>query len=131
MTPKPPVKEIKNLLVNQRQIVFQGSQRPPTRACICPHPLLLPAVSRKVVHGDFHTLPLFELAQGVCQQVEVKGVRVVEVVIVSGSPELLFGRQDLMMATGKSYLMERNGFSYLSLIQILMGFCLGRVHPIK
>lgn len=52
-------------------------------------------MSRKVIHRDFHTLSLFEFAQGVCQQVEVKGVGVVKVVVVAGSPDLLFSRKDL------------------------------------
>lgn len=90
MTPKPPVKEIKNLFVNQREIMLHNSQRALPGVCICPHPLLLSAMSRKVVHRDFHTLPLFEFAQGVCQQVEVKGVGVVKIAVVVGSPDLLF-----------------------------------------
>lgn len=54
-------------------------------------------MSREVVHGNLHTLPLLELAQGVRQQVEVKGVRMVKVVVIAGSSDLLFGRQDLKM----------------------------------
>lgn len=101
MTPKPPVKEIKKLFVNQRgKIIFHNSQRALTRVCICPHPLLLSAVSRKVVHRDFHTLPLFEFAQGVRQQVEVKGVWVVKVVVVAGCQVLLFSRKDLRTRQG-------------------------------
>lgn len=97
------MKEIKNLSVNQRGDRIPEFKDHRTHACICPHPLLLPAVSREVVHGNFHTLPLFELAQGVRQQVEVKGVRVVKVVVVAGSSDLLFSRQDLKMAMGNSF----------------------------
>lgn len=62
-------------------------------------------MGREVVHGDFHTLALFELAQGVRQQVEVKGVGVVKVVVVSGSLDLLFSRKDLgITAGGPSFL---------------------------
>lgn len=61
------------------------------------HPVLLPPVRREVVHGDFDALALLELAQGVGQQVEVEGVRVVKVVVVAGSANLLLRRQNLRM----------------------------------
>lgn len=67
--------------------------------CIHPYPLLLSPVSGKVIHRDFHALALFELAQGVCQQIKVKGIGVVEVVVVTGSQSLLFWGQDLRIAT--------------------------------
>ncbi len=67
--------------------------------CVLPHPLLLSAMSCEVIHRDFHALALFELAQGVCQQIKVKGVRVVEVIVVTGSQSLLFCGEDLRIAT--------------------------------
>lgn len=59
------------------------------------HPLLLSPMSRKVIHRDFHTLALFELAQGVCQQIKVKGVGVIKVIVVTAGPRLLLWGQDL------------------------------------
>lgn len=63
--------------------------------CIHPYPLFLSPMSCEVIHRDFHTLALFEFAQGVCQQIKVKGVRVVKVVVITGSQGLLFWGQDL------------------------------------
>jgi len=59
------------------------------------HPLFLPAVGREVVHGDLHALAQLEFAQRVIQQVEVEGVGVVKVVVVTGGLDLLFWGQDL------------------------------------
>lgn len=56
-------------------------------------------MSCKVIHRNFHTLPLFEFAQGVRQQIKVKGIRVVEVIVITGSQSLLVLRQDLRIAT--------------------------------
>lgn len=67
--------------------------------CVHPYPLLLSPVSCEIVHRDFHALALFEFAQGVCQQIKVKGVGVVEVVVVTGGQSLLFWGQDLRDAT--------------------------------
>lgn len=53
--------------------------------CIDPYPLLLSPMSCKVIHRDFHTLALFEFSQGVCQQIKVKGIRVIKVIVVTGS----------------------------------------------
>lgn len=62
---------------------------------IHPYPLLLPPMSCEVIHRDFHTLALFEFAHSVCQQIKVKGIRVVKVVVVTSSQCLLFRGQDL------------------------------------
>ena len=67
--------------------------------CVHPYPLLLSPMSCKVVHRDFHALALFELAQSVCQQIKVKGIWVVKVIVVTGSQSLLFWGQDLRNAT--------------------------------
>lgn len=68
-----------------------------TVMCVCmhPHPLLLSAMSCKIIYGDFHTLALFEFTQDACQQIKVKGIRVVKVIVVTGSQSLLFCGQDL------------------------------------
>lgn len=59
------------------------------------YPLFLSTVSCKVIHRDFHALALFEFANGVRQQVKVKGIRVVKIVIIAGSQSLLLRGQDL------------------------------------
>lgn len=66
--------------------------------CIHPYPVLLSPVSCKVIHRDFHALALFEFAQGVCQQIKVKGIWVVKVIVVTGSHRLLLWGQDLRIA---------------------------------
>lgn len=66
---------------------------------IHPYPLLLSSMSCKVIHRDFHALALLEFAQGVCQQIKVKGIRVVKVIVVTGSQSLLVWGQDLRIAT--------------------------------
>lgn len=78
--------------------------------CVCthPHPVLLSPVCCEVIHGDFHALALFELPHGVSQQIEVKGVRVVKVVVVTGGPSLLLWRQDLRTAKMWSAISTAN-----------------------
>lgn len=63
--------------------------------CVHPYPLLLSPMSCKVIYWDFYTLALFEFMQGVCQQIKVKCIRVVKVIVVTGSQSLLFWGQDL------------------------------------
>lgn len=60
-----------------------------------PYPLLLSPVCCKVINRDFHTLALLEFAQYVCQQIKVKGIGVVKVVVVAGGQNLLFCCEDL------------------------------------
>lgn len=60
-----------------------------------PHPFFLSSVFGEVIHRDLHALPLFEFAERVGQQTEIKGIWMVKVVIVFGGLQLLFGRQDL------------------------------------
>lgn len=82
---------------------------PPLHVWTCavlPYPILLSAVSREVVHGDLHTLALLQFAQRVRQQVKVEGVRVVEVVVVTGGPSLLLRGEDLHTGRGQSLYTE-------------------------
>jgi len=74
-------------------------------------------VGGEVVHGDLHALALLEFAQRVGQQVEVEGVRVVEVVVVAGGQSLLIRGQHLqgsartlsfMLLTGLSHNIKNN-----------------------
>lgn len=88
------------------EIIFSNSDRlliNLQRALPCvyihPHPVLLSPMSRKVIHWDFHTLALLELAQDVCQQIKVKGIGVVKVIVITGGQTLLFCRQDLRITT--------------------------------
>lgn len=78
--------------------------------CVCthPHPVLLSPVRCEVIHRDFHALALFELPQGVSQQIEVKGIRVVKVVVVTGGPSLLLWGQDLRVAKMWSAISTAN-----------------------
>lgn len=63
--------------------------------CSHPYPLFLPPMSCEIIHRDFHALALFEFAQSMRQQIKVKGIRVVEVIVVAGGQGLLVFRQDL------------------------------------
>lgn len=77
------------------EITFSHSQSALTCVYIHPHPFLLSAMSCKVIHGNLHTLSLLELSHGVCQQIKVKGIRVVKVIVITGSQFLLFWGQNL------------------------------------
>lgn len=66
-----------------------------TRTPVCAHPFFLPSVRGEVIHRDLHALALLEFAESVHQQAEIKGVRMVKVVIITSSQQLLFGRQNL------------------------------------
>lgn len=49
----------------------------------------------EVVNRDLDTLALLEFAQGGDQQLEVKGARMVKVVVVAGGQTLLLGAENL------------------------------------
>lgn len=59
-------------------------------------PVLLAAVGGEVVHGHLDALALLQLLQGGHDEVEVEGVRVVEVVVVEGGLLLLLPREHLV-----------------------------------
>lgn len=56
-------------------------------------------MSGKIIDWDFHTLALFEFAQGVRQQIKLEGVWMVKVIIIAGCQQLLLRGQDLRTGT--------------------------------
>lgn len=59
------------------------------------YPVFLAAVGGEVVDGDLDALALLQLLEGGHDEVEVEGVRVVEVVVVEGSLLLLLPGEHL------------------------------------
>lgn len=75
--------------------IIRTRKRPPVYQDDYFYPVLGSAVSGEVIGGNFYALPLFQFLQRADNQLKVKRVRVVEVVLVVGGLDLLLLCQHL------------------------------------